>query len=232
MIPEAYRTVTPGKIRLLFFTFSREPCVTKNHSTVFTNGIIRTLTELGTTPFGGSDGAQSLLHPPWQFNPDGRPLRCRRPVCGGLICFCGTSSARWAVSGGTVRRNRPSETAFVIPLEEGPNPQTTNVSAEELKGMRVTATREPAAAQAADRPAARRVRMDSHRRGAEGQPRSGQPRVDSSARTPAFVQQRRAVLRNQKTESNSIPAARSRPASSKKTPTSTSTTSANGNWPT
>jgi hypothetical protein len=36
----------------------------------------------------------------------------------------------------------PSETAFVIPLEgEDPNAQTTNVSAEELKGMRVTAKR-------------------------------------------------------------------------------------------
>jgi hypothetical protein len=36
----------------------------------------------------------------------------------------------------------PSETAFVIPLEgEDPTAQTTNVSAEELKGMRVTAKR-------------------------------------------------------------------------------------------
>jgi len=36
----------------------------------------------------------------------------------------------------------PSETAFVIPLEgEGPSAQTTNVSAEELKGLRVTAKR-------------------------------------------------------------------------------------------
>ncbi len=36
----------------------------------------------------------------------------------------------------------PSETAFVIPLEgEGPAAQTTNVTAEELKGMRVTAKR-------------------------------------------------------------------------------------------
>jgi hypothetical protein len=36
----------------------------------------------------------------------------------------------------------PSETAFVIPLEgEGPSAQTTNVSAEELKGMRISAKR-------------------------------------------------------------------------------------------
>ena len=50
----------------------------------------------------------------------------------------------------------PSETAFVIPLEgDDPSLQTTTVSAEDLRGMRVTVMSQLAAAKADDRAAAR-----------------------------------------------------------------------------